>query len=247
MGRDTDKDWNEIGRTHPYYGVLTNPRFLDPRPDDLQEFFSSGERDIASILERLVEIFGPFEPRTALDFGCGVGRLLIPLAKTCGSAYGVDISEPMLALAEKHCREAGVQFELGNYIPAGRQFELVNSLIVLQHILPTKGYQLIKKLWNAVAPDGCMSLHLGIYKDSRHVGELIRDLETFTYDGETILNFSGESDGSAGMSMYDYNLSLVFASLSLPIDTRVLMQKTDFGGCHGVIMYLRKANFPEAY
>ncbi len=25
--RDTDADWEEIGRANPYYGVLTDPRF----------------------------------------------------------------------------------------------------------------------------------------------------------------------------------------------------------------------------
>ena len=96
MERDTDRDWEQIGRTKPYHGVLANPQFLNPGPEDLRDFFTSGERDIRRVLASLRKAFGPFEPKSALDFGCGVGRLLIPLARECGHAFGVDVSEPML-------------------------------------------------------------------------------------------------------------------------------------------------------
>ncbi len=157
-----------------------------------------------------------------------VGRLLIPLARQCGAAYGVDVSEPMLELAQQHCRKAGVSFELSRTIPTDRQFDLVNTIIVMQHIPPVRGYRIVRQLWECVAPGGCLSMQITFYKDSRHTGELARDLKAFSYDGETVCNFTDATEAPGSMSMYDYNLSHVFAQMSLN------------GGCHGFFIYVRK-------
>ena len=241
MHRDTDRDWDQIGRAHPYYGVLADPRFLDPGPDDLKEFFASGEGDVRHVIASLANAFGPFEPNSALDFGCGVGRLLIPLARLCGSAFGVDVSEPMLELARKHCRDARVNVELSRTIPVDRQFDLVNTIIVMQHIPPARGYPIVRQLWGCVAPGGRLSMQITAYKDARHTGELLRDLKAFSYDGESVLNFTDAQADSAAMSMYDYNLSQVFAQMSLQTGARVYMEKTDHGGCHGFFVFVQKA------
>ena len=240
MERDTDQDWDRIGRSHPYHGVLSNPQFLNPGPEDLKEFFASGEHDVRHVVAMLTDAFGPFDPKSALDFGCGVGRLLIPLARQCGTALGVDISEPMLELARRHCQEAGVNFELSKTIPTDRQFDLVNTIIVMQHIPPARGYGIVRQLWNCVAPGGCLSMHITVYKDARHTGELTRDLNTFSYDGATAYNFTDTTEAPGSMSMYDYNLSHVFAQMSLKPGARVFLDKTDHGGCHGFFICSRK-------
>ena len=49
-----------------------------------------------------------FAPRSALDFGCGVGRLLVPLARRCPSVVGVDVADSMLAQARARCDAVGV-------------------------------------------------------------------------------------------------------------------------------------------
>ena len=57
-----------------------------------------------SILSNIHKHLDPgFQPINALDFGCGVGRLVIPLAKISTSAVGIDVSESMLAEARKNC------------------------------------------------------------------------------------------------------------------------------------------------
>ena len=241
MARNTDDDWDAIARAAPYYGVLTNDRFLNPNEDALKEFFAGGELEISHLEAALVRVFGPFSPMSALDFGCGVGRLLIPLARRAGRAYGVDIAEPMLDLARKHAEEAGVSVELGRTVPADRQFDWVNTQIVLQHIPPARGYEVIRSLWNCVAPNGVLSMHLTIYKEAGSTAELQRDLKLFSYDGERVLNYSIDQDESVGMSMYDYDLSRVYACLQLKEGTPVYMEKLNHGGCHGFRIYIRKS------
>jgi SAM-dependent methyltransferase len=238
--RDTDRDWSAIAGAHPYYGVLTNERYLDPDADDLADFFATGEGDIRYLHAVIERIFGPFAPTSALDFGCGVGRLLLPLSKVAGSATGIDIADGMLDLARMHAAEAGANVDLVKEIPAGRTFDWVNTSIVLQHIPPARGYGLVRKLWAAVAKDGLLTLQITIYKDARHTGELQRDLAAFRFDGETLVNYTTEDDDTVGISMYDYDLSRVFQILDLQDGQAVHMEKTDHGGCHGFRIYVRK-------
>src|SRR4051794_40461244 len=95
--RNTDKDWQLIGADEPYFGVLTNPKFRreNMSEEDRAEFYASGASGVSSMLARMRSLFGPFDPRSALDFGCGVGRLTRPLGEITGDAVGVDISSGM--------------------------------------------------------------------------------------------------------------------------------------------------------
>jgi len=43
-----------------------------------------------------------------IDIGCGAGALTLKAAAITGSAHGVDVSEPMLALAAKRASDAGL-------------------------------------------------------------------------------------------------------------------------------------------
>ena len=49
--------------------------------------------------------------KTILDIGCGSGVLAIPLAKQGHRVVGVDFSVPMIEIAQKKAKEAGVSIE----------------------------------------------------------------------------------------------------------------------------------------
>src|SRR5262245_32894835 len=51
-------------------------------------------------------------PGRLLDLGCGTGRLLIPFARKNFQVVGVDLSEPMLAVARQKAAVAGVPVQL---------------------------------------------------------------------------------------------------------------------------------------
>ena len=46
--------------------------------------------------------------KSSLDFGCGVGRLIIPFARVFEHVTGVDISPAMLEIAQRNCLEQGI-------------------------------------------------------------------------------------------------------------------------------------------
>ena len=135
--RDTDADWDEIGRTQPYFGVLTDPRFRTEAINEAARaaFFASGDAEIRHQLAIQRARFGPFEPRSALDFGCGVGRLTRALGAVTTRALGIDVAPSMLAEAR---RDAPETVAFATDLPDGL-FDWIVSIIVFQHIPQDRG------------------------------------------------------------------------------------------------------------
>src|ERR1700678_3977041 len=104
---NTDLDWRTWGDTNPYFGVISHAKFLAENltDDSLQDFFASGEHHIEHIYNVIRARIRPgFQPARVLDYGCGVGRLVVPLARRSEKAVGVDVSPGMLAEARENCR-----------------------------------------------------------------------------------------------------------------------------------------------
>jgi SAM-dependent methyltransferase len=164
----TDRDWEAWGHDDPYYGVLSNENFrIDAlTAESKQAFFLSGEEHVAALLDTIRKTFSPgFRPRRSLDFGCGVGRLLIPLAKHSDHATGIDVSPSMLAEAARNCAEQQVHnVDLigsdDSLSQAKGEYDLVNSHIVLVHIDSRRGHALIEALADKVGPGGFIAVQV---------------------------------------------------------------------------------------
>ncbi len=158
----TDRDWEKWGSQNPYYGVLSTEKYqadnLSER--DMSGFFESGERHVNMVfdtLERVFEPAGPFD--RVLDFGCGVGRLVLPFSHRSKRVVGMDVSPSMLAEAQRNCEQHNVSnCELvlsdDRLSEAKGRFDLVHSSLVLQHIPAKRGHQLIREMLSRVAPGG---------------------------------------------------------------------------------------------
>jgi SAM-dependent methyltransferase len=76
------------------------------------------DRTLAPVIEPLLAFAAPCAGSTVLDVGCGCGATTIELARAVGPSgrvLGIDISEPMLALAEKRLRKfANTSCRLGD-------------------------------------------------------------------------------------------------------------------------------------
>ncbi len=104
----------------------------------------------------------------ALDFGCGVGRLMVPLVEAGVEVDGVDISERMLAFAQEDARLHACRFftsggtDLGG-APDGA-YDLVYSSLVLQHVCSrTIRRELLAAFARALKPGGVVVLQLHFY------------------------------------------------------------------------------------
>jgi SAM-dependent methyltransferase len=130
--------WEDLGRVDPMWAVLTIAALRHGKWDP-GEFFATGEREIRSLMGSAAELGLPRSGGTALDFGCGLGRLTRPLASHFEKAVGVDISEPMIAQARKwhaDCKRCSFVVNTGEDL---RSFEdssvdLIYSRYVLQHL-----------------------------------------------------------------------------------------------------------------
>src|SRR5947209_17814502 len=109
---NTDAHWKRWGNRDPYRGVLFHERYKRRSlNENLNEFFDTGESYIGSLMQHLEVLYPGLPRRTAVDFGCGVGRLSIPLAKRFQNVIGVDISSGMLDEARRNCSKFGIRSE----------------------------------------------------------------------------------------------------------------------------------------
>ena len=163
----TDDEWEAWGEKDPYFGVLTHDRFRASALDDdsLADFFASGEHDLATALETVRRyVDSDFEPTRAVDFGCGVGRIVVPLAQRCEQVVGVDVSPSMLREAQRNCDARG--FDNVSFVRSDDElsalsgtFDLIHSLIVFQHIPSRRALSLFERLVSHLEPGGVGVVH----------------------------------------------------------------------------------------
>jgi SAM-dependent methyltransferase len=162
----SDAAWKRWGELDPYFGVISQPKFRHATASENRaEFFASGEAEVLSILETANRLYGSFPRRTAVDFGCGVGRLAIPLSRRFDKVVAIDVAPAMIAEAKANCAEAGASRVTFFHAPrevVGKfdDVDFLISLIVLQHIPVRYGMALMGELLDGVAPNGVAALHV---------------------------------------------------------------------------------------
>ncbi len=100
-----------------------------------EQFLESGERDLTDLVLDGIHL-GP--EASVLEIGCGVGRLLVPLARRVARAQGVDISPVMIETSRTYLASApNASARLTDGTLAGvadASVDFVFSFIVFQHI-----------------------------------------------------------------------------------------------------------------
>ena len=105
------RSWEQLARTDPLWAVLSSEEFRDQAltPEAEARFWRSGEEHVAHVVSVIRNEIDPaFEPGVSLDFGCGVGRNLIPLAQRSREAVGIDASATMVRRSEARLQACGV-------------------------------------------------------------------------------------------------------------------------------------------
>jgi SAM-dependent methyltransferase len=221
--RDTDRDWERIAQDQPYWGVLS---VEDYRGGELSEaarraFFRTGERQISDLLGFINHHFYAVRLDRVLEFGCGVGRLVIPLAMRAGEVVAVDVSPTMLDICRRNVGKlklTNVRYVFGDDALSGVEgtFDFVNTVIVLQHIPPRRGMALIERLIEKVRPGGVFAIQV-VYARARHFLHHEQPRARFyRRSGDTMIDLleAREQPPEGTITMYDYDLNEVIALVS---------------------------------
>ena len=159
------RDWEELAREDPLWFVLSTEAGKHGAWDT-GDFFRTGEREIAAMLEHAEPLGRPVQRRRALDFGCGVGRATRALASHFEEVVGLDISEQMVSRArELNADCAGCTF-LHNDLPDLRGFEdgrfdMVYTGLVLQHQPDETAIErYLRELVRVLDPGGLLAFQL---------------------------------------------------------------------------------------
>ncbi len=247
---DTDKQWEKFGQSEPYFGVLTDEKYLAANLTDENSriFFESGCQHVEHILAQIGRQIDPgFSPEMALDFGCGVGRVAIPLARVVKRVSAADVSGAMLKEAERNCKAAGLTnidfYKSDDQLSLlSDKYDLVHSYIVLQHIPVDRGEQIFNRLLHLLTDRGIGVIHL-TYGNSRAVWTSIKMFAKryVPFIGGLYNLFQGRGFNEPQMQMNHYDLNRIFSMLQHAGVSDLFVEYTDHGGCLGATLYFRKA------
>lgn len=162
----TKKHWDQFARTDPLWAVLTD---ADKRGNQwrTEEFFRTGVESVEAEIKGVRLHYPSLRQGTALDFGCGVGRLSQALALHFDRVTGVDISAEMLSHARRFNRHGDRVDYLLNTEDDLRQlpddhFDFVYSIITLQHMEPVYARRYIAEFVRVTAPGGVILFQLPV-------------------------------------------------------------------------------------
>ena len=254
LRNDSDADWERFGAEQPYFGVYADPRFRRENLTDeaLAEFFASGETHIAALFSVIEASFRPgFRPRRALDFGCGVGRGVIPLAARATAVVGVDVAPSMIAEAKRNLAARGIANVTvttadDSLAALEGTFDLVHSFIVFQHVAPRRGERLLARLVDRLEEGGIGVVQLTFATDqplrSRLVAWARRTLPLF----HAIWNWRhGKRFDAPWMQMNRYDVNRVLGLLQDRGCHRCVLRFTEHFGHRGVVLFFAKASEPS--
>ncbi|MCG8556372.1 MAG: class I SAM-dependent methyltransferase [Proteobacteria bacterium] len=251
---NSDSEWECWAQREPYFGVLTHPKFRREllSCSAIEEFFETGESTIDALGQTIRHHLEPdFSPGRVLDFGCGVGRLVVPLAKRYPQVVGADVSPAMLEEARKNCAER----QLGNVTLVRSSdclsnvdgpFDYINSSIVFQHIPVRRGERIFKGLLDRLRPGGVASLHVTYGKLDRKGRRVLRLrpgrwFQRARHTGyAAVERISGRRFRDPEMQMNFYDMNRLMHILQAAGVTSCYVEHTNHGGFLGAVLFLRK-------
>lgn len=132
-----EKDWDARARKNARYYVNTDRAAWTD-----EEFFRSGQCEVdEQILSDMGNICQGKDPRrmSALEIGCGAGRVTRALSLVFGEVHGVDVSGEMVRQAQAALADRPNVFLYKNSgadlaVLGERRFDFAFSMLVFQHI-----------------------------------------------------------------------------------------------------------------
>ncbi|HWJ69857.1 MAG TPA: class I SAM-dependent methyltransferase [Sphingobium sp.] len=241
---DSDRNWRLWGERDPYYAVLTDPRFRSGSIGaNRQEFFASGEASVGHWLAQIEQHFGALPRGRALDFGCGVGRLTIPLSGHFGAVVGLDIAPAMLDEARRNSVGRAIDYRLSDDTLSQVEgaFDFVISCIVLQHIPVARGMALLAQLLGRVRPGGGCLIQLSTKRHNSRWGELGYHIRHSVPGGQAVMNLlCGRGADTPVMQMNEYPLDAVLRLFHANGFAEMLVRYEEHGGTDTAMILARR-------
>jgi ubiquinone/menaquinone biosynthesis C-methylase UbiE len=124
-----------------------------------QRFYEHGSRELQNIIERIESQTGvAIDSCRALDYGCGAGRLAVPLAMRCEHVYGMDVSSAALREADRSARSMDLSnvewMDVDRLSEMSGRYDLLISFYVFQHIRTRAGEEAFATLLRGLLPGG---------------------------------------------------------------------------------------------
>ena len=188
-------DWNRRAREDVNFYVA-----FGRRSQEEKEFLASAS-EVTNELEKELSRLPPAAPenRSALEIGCGPGRLMRAMSRHFGEIHGVDISDEMIRLAAEHLKDipqahvyVTADSTLGMF--AECSFDFVYSYTVFQHI-PDRGVVLnyLREARRVLKPGGILRCQM---RGTPALDpEMTQDPATWTgcyFSGDEIASFARE-------------------------------------------------------
>lgn len=233
--QSVNKDWEGLAKQDAMWAILTNPEKAGNKWGN-DDFFASGRNEIAIVFDELKNRNAlPIDNQSALDFGCGVGRLTHALADLFQKVTGIDVSPTMIAKAnDLNTNPAKVSFKVNentvtNFKEAS--FSFVYTTIVLQHIPYPQQVEYISEFCRLLKPGGILVFQIPT-KDIRNLS-LIQKVKSTVKVRERLSKIGIGSYHHMQMNPVDENeIKSVLTSAGCEVLQQLFTNHTDvdFGG-----------------
>jgi SAM-dependent methyltransferase len=212
--------WRRMGEEEPYESVLYSPIFRMNKIEEHKSiFYLTADHDIQMIKSFFARAGKTLsDVKSALEVGCGVGRVTARLAYNFEKVVAVDISPKHLWLAKEHTGMLGLKNIEFHQIKKPEDFEtlpgcdLIFSSIVLQHNPPPLIAWILSTLLSRLKPRGYCLFQVPTYARG--------------YDF-TVSRYMDLARGK-WVDGYEYNAARYVDSPTASIDMHVLPQKEIF-------------------
>ncbi|CDZ77159.1 biotin biosynthesis protein BioC [Legionella massiliensis] len=164
--------WSAFGQERPFWSVITSSDFLPENIDKKAElFWQSGKTEwqvIKTIAER--HNFAITPSLTAVEFGCGVGRVTTEMAQHLKTVHGYDISANHLSIAAERAKSLGLTNLVLHELMSAKDLlqkltscDLFYSCLVFQHNPPPIINELVKLALDSLNPGGLAIFQVPTY------------------------------------------------------------------------------------
>jgi len=250
MFKNPRKDWEQFGRDDPFYGVFSSNEYSGKLFDDdsVKRLYGSGDKHVKCILALAARHFDFHPVGDALDFGCGVGRLTLPLAEAFDNACGLDISEGMLSTAREAAKLRGIEnvrFERissGEQIPKAR-YQFVHTYITLQHMIVSEGERRFNELVGALSDGGVGAIHFTYGHVDGAIAHTLREILKRNAIARGLSNIMKKRAWNYPvMAMSKYSIPKMLGLLSDHGIEKMFLHRVDDWGNYGAFVFFQKSN-----